>query len=171
MRPDNLLLLNHYSEKCNVGCPVLDRCLNGGVPCHSITDFVGESGSGKTQLCLQIALFAQLPSSHGGLSTSSIFIHTEFHFPFRRLHQLSGAFRTSHPDLPDPYDSVFVRVVHFADELLHLIPTIETLCTLDLGGGRCESSLSIPSWLSSASISRTSDRISGAGRRCSSESL
>ncbi|CAJ1840520.1 unnamed protein product [Sphenostylis stenocarpa] len=126
MKPENLLLLRHRSEKCTVGCPVLDRCLGGGVPCHSITEFVGESGSGKTQLCLQLALSAQLPSSRGGLSASSIFIHTEFPFPFRRLRHLSRAFRASHPDLPDPCDRVFVRAVHTADELLHLIPTIET---------------------------------------------
>ncbi|KAK7374809.1 hypothetical protein VNO80_08250 [Phaseolus coccineus] len=126
MRPESLLLLRHHSEKCTVGCPVLNRCLDGGVPCHSITEFVGESGSGKTQLCLQLALSAQLPSSRGGLSASSIFIHTEFPFPFRRLRQLSRAFRMLHPDLPDPCDRVFVRAVHSADELLHLIPTIET---------------------------------------------
>ncbi|WVZ18615.1 hypothetical protein V8G54_005937 [Vigna mungo] len=158
MRTKNLLLMRHSSEKCNVGCPVLDRCLNGGVPCHSIMEFVGESISGKTQLCLQLAFSTQLPSSHGSLSASSIFIHTEFHSPFRRLHQLSGAFQTSHPNLPDPCDNVFVRVVHSADELLNLIPTIETfLVNSRPQWWPVRSSLSIPSRLSSTPILRSSD--------------
>ncbi|KAG4922910.1 hypothetical protein AAZX31_18G269700 [Glycine max] len=128
MRAENLLQLQHRTQKCTLGCPVLDRCLAGGVPCASVTEFVGESGCGKTQLCLQLALSAQLPPSHGGLSASSIFIHTEFPFPFRRLRHLSRAFRASHPDLPcsDPCDRVFLRAVHSAHELLNLIPTIET---------------------------------------------
>ncbi|TKY64887.1 DNA repair protein XRCC3-like [Spatholobus suberectus] len=128
MRAENLLYLQQRSEKCSVGCPVLDRCLGGGVPCNSVTEFVGESGSGKTQLCLQLALSAQLPPSRGGLCASSIYIHTEFPFPFRRLRQLSRALRASHPDLPcpDPCDRVFVRAVHSADELVAVIPTIET---------------------------------------------
>ncbi|XP_020231987.1 DNA repair protein XRCC3 homolog [Cajanus cajan] len=115
------------SQKCTMGCPALDRFLAGGVPCDSVTEFVGESGCGKTQLCLQLALSAQLPPSRGGLSASAIFIHTEFPFPLRRLRHLSRAFRASNPTLPcpDPCDRVFVRAVHSAEELLHAIPTIE----------------------------------------------
>ncbi|XP_027349913.1 DNA repair protein XRCC3 homolog [Abrus precatorius] len=128
MRAENLMQLQQRTEKCSVGCPVLDRCLGGGVPCNSVTELVGESGSGKTQLCLQLVLSAQLPPSGGGLSASSIYIHTEFPFPFRRLRQLSRAFRSSHPNLScsDPCDRVFLRAVHSADELVDLIPTIET---------------------------------------------
>ncbi|KAK7340865.1 hypothetical protein VNO77_21581 [Canavalia gladiata] len=127
MRAENLLQVQQRSQKCSVGCPVLDNFLRGGFPCNSVTELVGESGCGKTQLCLQLVLSAQLPPSRGGLSASSIYIHTEFPFPFRRLRQLSRAFRSSHPHLPcsDPCDRVFVRAVHSADELVHVIPTIE----------------------------------------------
>ncbi|RDX80062.1 DNA repair protein XRCC3-like protein, partial [Mucuna pruriens] len=128
MRAENVLVLQERSVKCSVGCPVLDRCLGGGVPCNSVTELVGESGCGKTQLCLQLALSAQLPASRGGLSASSIYIHTEFPFPFRRLRQLSRAFSASHPDLscPDPCDRVFLRAVHSAHQLVNVIATIET---------------------------------------------
>ncbi|KAK7394230.1 hypothetical protein VNO78_14752 [Psophocarpus tetragonolobus] len=126
MRAQKVLELQQQSQKCSVGCPVLDRCLGGGIPCNSVTELVGESGVGKTQLCLQLVISAQLPPSLGGLSASSIFIHTEFPFPFRRLRQLSRAFLASHPDLLDPCDRVFLRAVHSAADLLALIPIIET---------------------------------------------
>ncbi|KAL2329610.1 hypothetical protein Fmac_017191 [Flemingia macrophylla] len=127
MRAESLLQLKSRSQKCTVGCPALDRCLGGGVPCDSVTEFVGESGSGKTQLCLQLALSAQLPPSRGGLSASAIFIHTEFPFPLRRLRRLSRSFRASNPSLPcpDPCDRVFLRAVHSAHDLLRAIPAVE----------------------------------------------
>ncbi|PNX86991.1 DNA repair protein XRCC3, partial [Trifolium pratense] len=77
--------VDEKSEKCTVGCPILDRNLNGGIPTKSITEVVGESGSGKTQICLQLVLSAQLPPSHGGLNGSSLYIYTEYPFPIRRL--------------------------------------------------------------------------------------
>ncbi|KAF7806626.1 DNA repair protein XRCC3-like protein [Senna tora] len=130
MTPQNLLQLK--TQKCTVGCPVLDRCLAGGIPCNSLTEIAAESGCGKTQFCLQLALSAQLPSSHGGLSASSLYIHTEFPFPFRRLRQLAAAFRSSHPNVfaslhnYDPCDNVFVQGVYSADEMLDIMPKIES---------------------------------------------
>lgn len=128
MRPENQLHQLHLrTQKCSVGCSVLDRCLGGGVPCDSVTELVAESGSGKTQFCLQLVLSAQLPPSRGGLSASSLYIHTEFPFPLRRLRQLSRAFRSSNPDLlgTDPCDRVFVHSVYTADQLLDALPKIE----------------------------------------------
>ncbi|CBI17834.3 unnamed protein product, partial [Vitis vinifera] len=102
MIPQNLLQnpLALTTQKCTLGCPILDRCLAGGVPCNSITELVAESGSGKTQLCLQLVLSAQLPTSLGGLAASSLYIHSEFPFPSRRLQQLSQSFRSSYSHLP-----------------------------------------------------------------------
>ncbi|KAI5351278.1 hypothetical protein L3X38_004169 [Prunus dulcis] len=51
MTPQNLMLLPLSTPKLSIGCPILDDCLVGGIPCNSITELVGESGSGKTQLC------------------------------------------------------------------------------------------------------------------------
>ncbi|KAK0572769.1 hypothetical protein LWI29_036960 [Acer saccharum] len=81
MRPQNLLRQPLTTQKCTLGCPILDRCLGGAIPCNSITELVAESGSGKTQLCLQLSLSAQLPASHGGLSASSLSPH-RIPFPF-----------------------------------------------------------------------------------------
>lgn len=130
MNPVNLLEFS--TQKCTLGCPILDRVLAGGIPCNSITELVSESGCGKTQLCLQLLLSAQLPLSHGGLNSSSLYIHSEFPFPFRRLKQLSLSFRSSHPLLfhsHDPSDRIFVRGVQSAEELLILLDRIDTLIT------------------------------------------
>ncbi|XP_061360442.1 DNA repair protein XRCC3 homolog [Gastrolobium bilobum] len=128
MQPENLLQQLHLgTQKCSVGCPVLDHCLSGGFPCNSVTELVGESGCGKTQFCLQLVLSAQLPPSRGGLSASSLYIHTEFPFPLRRLRQLSRVFRSSHPDFcsSDPCDRVFVHGIYSADKLVDIMPKIE----------------------------------------------
>ncbi|XP_044463423.1 DNA repair protein XRCC3 homolog isoform X2 [Mangifera indica] len=131
MRPQNLLHRPLSTQKCTLGCPILDRCIGGGIPCNSITELVAESGSGKTQLCLQLSLSAQLPTSHGGLSASSLYLHTEFPFPFRRLRQLSTAFCNSNSALlasndHNPCDHIFVRSIHSVDQLLDEMPKIES---------------------------------------------
>lgn len=50
------------------GCPSLDAFLGGGVAMGGVTEVSGKSGSGKTQFGLQLALYAQLPRSLGGLA-------------------------------------------------------------------------------------------------------
>ncbi|KAL6523384.1 hypothetical protein OROGR_016987 [Orobanche gracilis] len=126
MKPEDLLRhpLPTQTPKLTLGCPLLDRFLGGGVPCETITEIVAESGTGKTQLSLQILLAAQLPPSRGGLSASSLYLHSEFPFPFRRLHQLS----IYQPHLPqDPLDHIFVEPLHSADHLLDVLPRLEFL--------------------------------------------
>lgn len=117
------------TQKCTLGCLILDRCLGGGIPCNSVTELVSESGCGKTQLSLQLLLSSQLPVSLGGLAASSLYFHSEFPFPSRRLHQLSHFFRSSHPspDDHDPCDRILVRAVHSADQLLDLLSKTESL--------------------------------------------
>lgn len=132
MKPSNLLDGQNKpitTQKLTLRCPILDRFLAGGIPCNSITELVAESGSGKTQLCLQLLLNAQLPISHGGLSSSSLYLYTEFPFPGRRLRQLSLSFLDSHSahfnnSSYDPLDRVLVKAVpdavHLFDVLQHL---------------------------------------------------
>lgn len=117
--------LNLTTQKCTLGCPILDHLLDGGVPCSSITELVAESGCGKTQLCLQLLLCAQLPASRGGLDAASFYIHSEFPFPLRRLRQLSLSFPSSNGD--DPLDHIFVHAVESPDELLALLDRVESL--------------------------------------------
>ncbi|XP_010539439.1 PREDICTED: DNA repair protein XRCC3 homolog isoform X2 [Tarenaya hassleriana] len=132
MNPQSLLRQPPTNRKLTTGCPIIDGYLCGGVPSNSITEIVAESGCGKTQLCLQLSLSSQLPMSHGGLSGSSLYLHSEFPFPFRRLHQLSRSFHLSNPAIyadhnDNPCDHVFVQSVHSADHLLDIMPRIEVL--------------------------------------------
>ncbi len=54
-------------KRVSIGCQALDRLLNGGVECKSITEFYGEPGSGKTQISHTLAIQVQRPISEGGL--------------------------------------------------------------------------------------------------------
>ncbi|KAL3841039.1 hypothetical protein ACJIZ3_025630 [Penstemon smallii] len=125
MKVEELLLhpLPTQTPKLTLGCPILDHLLRGGVPCNSITEIVAESGTGKTQLSLQLLLAAQLPVSRGGLSAASLYLHSEFPFPIRRLHQLSFFYA---PHLPNnPLDRIFIHPLHSADHLLDLLPRLD----------------------------------------------
>ncbi|KAG6586077.1 DNA repair protein XRCC3-like protein, partial [Cucurbita argyrosperma subsp. sororia] len=126
MTPENLLHLLQTTQKCTFGCPIIDRSVGGGVACNSLTEIVSESGCGKTQLCLQLCHCAQLPLSLGGLKAASLYIHTEFPFPFRRLQQLSQAFSSSYPQISNPSDHIFVEPVHSAQQLFDIMPKIES---------------------------------------------
>ncbi|KAK6159095.1 hypothetical protein DH2020_006409 [Rehmannia glutinosa] len=126
MKPEDLLRhpLPTQTPKLTLGCPILDRFLGGGIPCDTITEIFAESGTGKTQLSLQLLLAAQLPISRGGLSASSLYLHSEFPFPSRRLHQLSFY----RPHLPqNPLDRIFVEPLHSTDHLLDVLPRLDFL--------------------------------------------
>lgn len=60
-------------DYCTTGCHLLDEVLSGGMPTFGITEVFGEAGSGKTQLCLQLALTAQLPVELGGLDAGGYY--------------------------------------------------------------------------------------------------
>ncbi|XP_068659734.1 DNA repair protein XRCC3 homolog [Aristolochia californica] len=123
IEPQNLLQLPNW--KCTLGCPILDRLLDGGIPCNSVTEIVAESGSGKTQLCLQLLLSAQIPLSRGGLGAASIYIHSEFPFPSRRLKQISLSLLSSSSN--NPLDRIFVQGALTPEELLVLLDRAEYL--------------------------------------------
>ncbi|KAI5335541.1 hypothetical protein L3X38_025674 [Prunus dulcis] len=133
MTPQNLMLLPLSTPKLSIGCPILDHCLGGGIPCNSITELVGESGSRKTQLCLQLTVRAQLPPSHGELGGSSFYIFTEFSFPFRRLQQLGNLYHASYPNLIrlEPLEDIYVHGVHDAQQLIHVLGDIEAFIAID----------------------------------------
>jgi len=89
-------------------CSAIDEFLCGGIPTFGITEVTGESASGKTQLCLQLALTAQLPTSRGGFDGEVVYISTEKLFPIQRLAELSEYFIEIYGDLlPDtPMDKI-----------------------------------------------------------------
>lgn len=126
MTPENLLLRRY----CTLGCPILDSILGGGIPSNSITELVSESGCGKTQLSLQLLFTAQLPHRLNGLAGSSLYLYSEFPFPYRRFNQLVESFKSSHPVLfacnRDPRDYIFTRDCHTAHNLLDVLLLLES---------------------------------------------
>ncbi|KAK4369020.1 hypothetical protein RND71_012812 [Anisodus tanguticus] len=125
MKPEDLLqqLTSNPTQKCTLGCPILDRVLAGGIPCNSITELVAESGCGKTQISLQLLLSAQLPASLGGLNASSLYLFSESPFPLRRLHQLSSSFPTLH----NPSDKILTHPLHSAHHLFDVLSQLDSL--------------------------------------------
>ncbi|KAM3395689.1 DNA repair protein XRCC3 [Capsicum galapagoense] len=125
MKPEDFLQQLHPTptQKCTIGCPVLDRLLNGGIPCNSITELVAESGCGKTQISLQLLLSAQLPTSLGGLSGSSLYLFSESPFPIRRLVQLCSAF----PTLNNPLEKILTHPLHSAHHLFDVLSELDSL--------------------------------------------
>ncbi|GKF11127.1 DNA repair protein XRCC3, partial [Tanacetum coccineum] len=125
MNPRNLLIRPPQTQLCTLGCPILDKALGGGIPTNSITELVSESGCGKTQLSLQLLFTSQLPTTLNGLNGSSLYLYTEFPFPYRRFSQLVKSFHSTHPILfesaRDPTDHVFTREVHDAHQLFDIL--------------------------------------------------
>ena len=67
MTATELLKKRQEIKRVTIGCKGLDKLLNGGVECKSITEFYGEEGSGKTQISHTLAIQVQRPVSEGGL--------------------------------------------------------------------------------------------------------
>ncbi|XP_026464891.1 DNA repair protein XRCC3-like [Ctenocephalides felis] len=85
----------HHIKKIKIGCPLIDRILDGGLTCRGITEISGESGTGKTQICLQLCIMVQYPEEIGGLNAGAVYICTEDVFPSKRLQQLFQTFPVS----------------------------------------------------------------------------
>ncbi len=71
--------------KLSWGIDEVDDLLGGGVETQSITEVYGEFGSGKSQVTHQLAVNVQLPSEHGGLEGSAIFVDSEDTFRPERI--------------------------------------------------------------------------------------
>ena len=71
--------------KLTWGVEEVDELLGGGVETQSITEVYGEFGSGKSQVTHQLAVNVQLPSEHGGLEGSAMFIDSEDTFRPERI--------------------------------------------------------------------------------------
>ncbi|KAK4318518.1 hypothetical protein Pmani_010486 [Petrolisthes manimaculis] len=104
------------------GCPCLDVFLSGGVAVGGVTEVSGQSGSGKTQFGLQLALYAQLPRSLGGIAKGVAYICTESQFPVVRLQQMIGHMKLKYPQGPKSYtDNIFVHHVPDMDCLVDCV--------------------------------------------------
>jgi len=74
--------------KLTWGVEEVDNLLGGGVETQSITEVYGEFGAGKSQVTHQLAVNVQLPSEHGGLEGSAMFIDSEDTFRPERIEQM-----------------------------------------------------------------------------------
>ncbi|XP_055699683.1 DNA repair protein XRCC3 [Phlebotomus papatasi] len=93
------------------GCQALDNLLEGGIPSRGITEIYGESASGKSQICMQLAVAAQLPLDRGGTGRGVVYFTTTGGvFPSQRLFQIIETFKERHRDLQIDYMSnIFIQ--------------------------------------------------------------
>jgi len=76
---------------CTTGSKRLDEILGGGVETQALTELIGKYGTGKTQLCMMLAVTAQLPPEESGLGGNVAFIDTEGTFMPERIYQIAEA--------------------------------------------------------------------------------
>ncbi|CAK8677422.1 unnamed protein product [Clavelina lepadiformis] len=92
----NFMSANHLYGKHGDGlqhistsCFAIDNLLDGGFPLGHVSQVAGESASGKTQLCFQLCINVQIPSSFGGMGANSIYVDTENTFISSRLLEMA----------------------------------------------------------------------------------
>ncbi len=111
-------------SQITTGTKNLDQLLGGGIETRGITEFFGEFRTGKTQICLQLAVTAQLPEEKGGLNGDTVYIDTEGTFRPERLVQIATRFEL------EPQE-VLKRVVYAraynSDHQLYLSQNIDGL--------------------------------------------
>lgn len=108
---------NHPSaiRRMTLGDVSLDRFLKGGIPSKGLIEISGESATGKTQLCLQLALAAQLPLNLGGLEGAVAYVSTEGGFPMKRLRQLIPHFVRKYECMASKDLTSSIYLIHSAD--------------------------------------------------------
>lgn len=73
-------------------CGELDEMLGGGVVSGEVTEFCGAPGIGKTQMGMQLAVDAFLPTAFGGPGGHAVYIDTEGSFMVDRVGDIAKAF-------------------------------------------------------------------------------
>ena len=77
--------------KLSTGAKELDDLLGGGPESQTTLEIIGEKGTGKTQMCMKLAIQAQLPIEEGGLDGEVVWIDTEGTFRPDRITEISEA--------------------------------------------------------------------------------
>ena len=77
--------------RCTTGSKALDNMLAGGIETQAMTELIGDYGVGKTQICLTLAVTAQLSRDLGGLEGNVIYIDTEGTFSPERIYQIASS--------------------------------------------------------------------------------
>ncbi|KAG8661427.1 hypothetical protein MANES_01G004910v8 [Manihot esculenta] len=138
MTPENLLHYPFPSQKCTLGCPILDRCLNGGIPCNSITEIFAESGSARHSSAYNFPLRSTPSLPRRPFCFRSLLPTPNSLFPFAastsspivsNLYSqavIDEANCSSNYNNYNPCDNIYVQSVHSADQLLDIMPKIES---------------------------------------------
>mmetsp|Transcript_11777 Transcript_11777/g.21477 ORF Transcript_11777/g.21477 Transcript_11777/m.21477 type:complete len:219 (-) Transcript_11777:121-777(-) len=106
---------NTIKYHISTGSSELDELLGGGVESSSTTEVYGEYRSGKSQLCMTMAVIAQL-GAHGG---KVIYVDTEGSFRPERLQPICERFGV---DYSSVLDNILVARVYTTDRQMD-IPT------------------------------------------------
>ena len=116
-------------------CQPLDSLLGGGIPCGEVTELCeccpetrnschtheparttgGIPGVGKTQLCMQVAADAMVPTSMGGVGGGALYIDTEGSFMVPRQAAIAKALCSHLASMGSKVCSMgpFLRARHF----------------------------------------------------------
>jgi len=85
--------------RLTTGCADFDKMLGGGIETKSITEVFGEYRTGKSQLCLTLAVTAQLPEEIGGGEGRALILDTEGTFRPERIIEISKRFDLNGEDV------------------------------------------------------------------------
>lgn len=75
-------------------CKEADVLLGGGIALGELTEVAGTPGAAKTQLAMQLAVDASIPTQFGGVQGEAIYIDSEGSFSPERCHTLAKALVT-----------------------------------------------------------------------------
>lgn len=112
-------------KKCSTGSKKLNEILGGGIETQALTEFIGEFGSGKTQICMTLAVMAQLPHERGGLDSKVAFIDTEGTFIPERTYQIASGLGL---DAEVVSNNIFIARAYNSSHQCLLIDRLFTLC-------------------------------------------
>lgn len=89
--PTAASLLTNTTRQIVSFCLPLDKLLGGGVSLAEVTEIAGLPGSGKTQLAMQLAVDARIPSKQGGVEGCTAVIDGEGSWTGERLWSMAEA--------------------------------------------------------------------------------
>ncbi|XP_044581151.1 DNA repair protein RAD51 homolog 1-like isoform X3 [Cotesia glomerata] len=115
-------------QKLSSSSKLLDKILDGGFQCGTITELCGAQGSGKTQICFQACLHVQLSRELGGLNGRALYIDTRNAFSLQRINDLIEGYKKLYPRLKISNDLMAQNIqIATLGKLEELSTTIEKL--------------------------------------------
>lgn len=104
------------------GSANFDAIMGGGIPTGYITEVFGAFKSGKTNLSHTLCVTTQLPSSHGGLGGSVLFIDTENTFSKAKIERIARRFGL---DPKEVLRNIYHARIYSSDHQIQMINAAE----------------------------------------------